>query len=186
MITSTCLNVVEHVNKLVELVSKPPVSSYIPIKPMFIQHVKIAIPPDTFQQHLLKTFFQLEVGEMEINEMLAWIIVQNLYIAGWIVTKKKQFSKINLGSKENLQHVKFSVDLELVVSHQLIELLKEFKDIFAWTYKDLKGIPPNVVQHWIELDTLIPPAHQARYWLNPNYATIVKHDINKLLTIGFI
>jgi hypothetical protein len=50
----------------------------------------------------------------------------------------------------------------------------------------LKGIPPNVVQHWIELDTLIPPAHQARYWLNPNYATIVKHDINKLLTIGFI
>jgi hypothetical protein len=71
LITSTCLNVVEHVNKLVELVSKPPVSSYIPIKPMFIQHVKIAIPPDTFQQHLLKTFFQLEVGEMEINEMLA-------------------------------------------------------------------------------------------------------------------
>jgi hypothetical protein len=91
-----------------------------------------------------------------------------------------------LGSKENLQHVKFSVDLELVVSYQLIELLKEFKDIFAWAYKDLKGIPPNIVQHWIELDTLIPHAHQARYRLNLNYATIVKHNIDKLLAIGFI
>jgi hypothetical protein len=36
------------------------------------------------------------------------------------------------------------------------------------------------------LDTTIPPAHQARYRLNPNYATIIKQVINKLLTIGFI
>jgi len=58
--------------------------------------------------------------------------------------------------------------------------------VFAWIYKDLKGIPPKLVQHKIELDTSIPLAHQVRYILNPNYATIVKHDIDKLLTIGFI
>jgi hypothetical protein len=27
---------------------------------------------------------------------------------------------------------------------ELEKLLKEFKDVFAWTYKDLKGIPPKV------------------------------------------
>jgi hypothetical protein len=37
--------------------------------------------------------------------------------------------------------------LEPIVTDQLIELLKEFKDVFAWTYKDLKGIPPKIVQH---------------------------------------
>jgi hypothetical protein len=68
-----------------------------------------------------------------------------------------------LGSKENLQQVKINVDLEPFVIHQLIELLKEFKDIFAWIYKDLKGIPPNVAQRRIELDTSIPPIHQAMY-----------------------
>jgi hypothetical protein len=36
------------------------------------------------------------------------------------------------------------------------------------------------------LDTLIPPAHQARYWLNCNYVAIVKQNIDKLLTVGFI
>jgi hypothetical protein len=36
------------------------------------------------------------------------------------------------------------------------------------------------------LDTIIPPTHQARYELNPNYVTIVKQDINKLLAYGFI
>jgi hypothetical protein len=52
-------------------------------------------------------------------------------------------------------------------------LLKEFKDAFAWTYKDLKGIPLELAQHRIELDVLIPPTHQARYRLNPYYVVDV-------------
>ncbi len=66
------------------------------------------------------------------------------------------------------------------------ELLWEYKDAFAWTYKDLKGIPLELVQHWIELDTTIPPAHHAKYRLNPNYATVIKQTIDKLLTTSFI
>jgi predicted transcriptional regulator len=46
--------------------------------------------------------------------------------------------------------------------------------VFAWTYKDLKGIPPKLVQHIIELDTSILLAHQARYILNPNYVVAIK------------
>ncbi len=38
-----------------------------------------------------------------------------------------------------------NASLESIVTQQLIELLKEFKDVFAWTYKDLKGIPPEIV-----------------------------------------
>jgi hypothetical protein len=33
---------------------------------------------------------------------------------------------------------------------------------------------------------IIPPANQAKYRLNPNYATIVKQDIDELLSIIFI
>jgi hypothetical protein len=43
-----------------------------------------------------------------------------------------------------------------------------------------------LVQHKIKLDTSIPPTHQTRYKLNLNYGVIVKQDIDKLLTIGFI
>ncbi len=64
--------------------------------------------------------------------------------------------------------------------------MKEFKDVFAWTYKDLKGIPLKLTQHIIELDTTIPLTHQTKYILNLNYVTTVKQDIDKLLTAGFI
>jgi len=50
----------------------------------------------------------------------------------------------------------------------------------------LKGIFPKLAQHRIELDTSIPPAHQARYRLNLNYAAMVKQDIDKLLVARFI
>jgi hypothetical protein len=53
-------------------------------------------------------------------------------------------------------------------------LLKEFKDVFAWTYKDLKGKPPKLAQPIIELNTSISPTHQARYKLNPNYVATIK------------
>jgi hypothetical protein len=52
--------------------------------------------------------------------------------------------------------------------------------------QNLKRIPPKLAQHKIKLDTTIPLAHQVRYKLNPNYVTIVKQDIDKLLVVGFI
>ncbi len=69
---------------------------------------------------------------------------------------------------------------------ELEQLLKEFKDVSTWTNKYLKGIPLELSQHIIELDTTITSTHQARYRLNPNYATIVKQNIDKLLAVGFI
>ncbi len=69
---------------------------------------------------------------------------------------------------------------------ELEQLLKGFTYIFTWTYKDLKGIPLELAQQKIELDTTIPSAHQTKYKLNPNYATTIKQNIDKLLAIGFI
>jgi hypothetical protein len=70
--------------------------------------------------------------------------------------------------------------------NSLKKLLLEYNDVFAWTYKDLKGIPLELAQHHVELDTSIPLAHQAKYRLNPNYVASIKQSINKLLTIRFI
>jgi len=50
----------------------------------------------------------------------------------------------------------------------------------------MKGMPLELTQDKIELDTSIPLAHQVRYRLNPNYATTIKQNIDKLLAIGFI
>jgi hypothetical protein len=44
----------------------------------------------------------------------------------------------------------------------------------------------KLAQHKIELNITIPPTHQAKYYMNPNYVVRIKHDIDKLLTTRFI
>ena len=68
----------------------------------------------------------------------------------------------------------------------MITLLKEYKDCFAWSYEDMKGVPPEVVQHTIPIRDDAKPVQQRPYDMNPKYETIVKEDIDKLLNAGFI
>jgi hypothetical protein len=96
---------------------------------------------------------------MIIDETPTQEWIQDLNIARWTNIEEEQLIKINLGTKENVQQVKMNCALELVVIDQLIELLKEFKDVFSWTYKDLKCVLPKIVEHRIKLDTIVLLAH---------------------------
>jgi hypothetical protein len=100
--------------------------------------------------------------------------------------KEVQIRPINLGIHEEPQLVKLSVDLDSCMANVAKQLLKEYNDVFAWMYKDLKGIPPHLTQHQIELDVNILVSHQAWYWMNLNYVVVVKHDLDKLLVVRFI
>jgi hypothetical protein len=50
----------------------------------------------------------------------------------------------NLGIDVQPQMVKINAKLETCKVLEVEQLLKEFKDVFAWTYKDLKGIPLKI------------------------------------------
>ena len=62
------------------------------------------------------------------------------------------FKEVNLvGLGETPKPIFVSVDLTKEEESDLIALLKEYKDCFAWSYKDMKGVPLEVVQHTIPI-----------------------------------
>jgi hypothetical protein len=73
-----------------------------------------------------------------------------------------------------------------IFSTQIKELLVNYCDVFAWSYKDLKGILREICEHKIELVVNVQPIKQRQYIMNLNYALKVKEDLDKLLSIGFI
>jgi hypothetical protein len=95
-------------------------------------------------------------------------------VAAWSLPKSEQLCQINVGSPDKPQYLKISAHLDKRHAAEAEQLLREFKDVFAWSYKDLKGIPPSLAEHRIELEKDVPAAHQARYRMNPNYASIIK------------
>ena len=95
--------------------------------------------------------------------------------------------EVNLAAPgETPKPVFVSVDLSKEEESDLITLLKEYKDCFAWSYEDMKGVPPEVVQHTIPIRDDAKPVQQRPYDMNPKYKTIVKEEIDKLLDAGFI
>jgi len=59
---------------------------------------------------------------------------------------------VNLGSSSQLREIRIGVTLDEHEHAQLKELLKEFVDVFAWSYDDMPGIDPEIAQH--EIPTL--------------------------------
>jgi hypothetical protein len=64
-----------------------------------------------------------------------------------------------VGSTEKPQYLKISAHLDRQHAAEAKQLLWEFKDVFAWSYKDLKGIPPSLAEHRIELEKDVLAAH---------------------------
>ena len=68
----------------------------------------------------------------------------------------------------------------------LISTLKEYKDVFSWSYKDLKGVDPNTCQHNIPMHEDAKPSKKLSYTYNQNFAKKSKDKIDKLLDTKFI
>jgi len=68
-------------------------------------------------------------------------------MAKWNLLKEIQIRPFNLGILDKLQMVKLNIHLDPFMANATEQLLKEYKDIFAWTYKDLRSIPPHLTKH---------------------------------------
>ena len=58
--------------------------------------------------------------------------------------------------------------------------------MFAWLYKDPKGVDLVVCQHTIPLHDNVKPSRQRPYSYNENYAMKIVKEINRLREAGFI
>ena len=70
---------------------------------------------------------------------------------------KESLESINLGSEEDPKEVKIGALLHPDVKRRLIEFLKEYVDIFAWSYQDMPGLDTYIVDHRFLLKPEYPP-----------------------------
>ena len=96
---------------------------------------------------------------------------------------QEPYPKAVIASRPDLQIVK---EMKLEETTMMIELLTAQKDVFAWSYEDMKGLKPKFYQDRIHLSKDANPLQQRWYRMNPNYVAKVKEEIDKLLGVDFI
>ena len=70
--------------------------------------------------------------------------------------------EINIGSAEDLKPICVNANLSPEEEIAYTELLKEYKDVFTWTYKEMPGLDPKVVVHYLSIRHGVRPTKQAQ------------------------
>ena len=85
-----------------------------------------------------------------------------------------------------IENVYIGTDCSQAEILEYTELFKELRDVFAWSYDEMPGIDPQIVEHEINTYPNAKPVRQRLRALNPRKAPAIKAEIEKLLKSGFI
>lgn len=99
---------------------------------------------------------------------------------------KAYIEDYNLGTEENLKMVKLSKSFPPDQKLKYVELMREFQDVFAWSYKDLKSYDTSIIQHTIPLKENQKPFKQKLKRINPALLPLIEKEIKRMYEAGII
>jgi hypothetical protein len=65
-------------------------------------------------------------------------------------------------------------------------LLGEFQNVFAWSYEDIRGFDPSLIQHAIPIKECIKPVRKKQRPINLALGPTIRNELEKLLKTGTI
>ena len=99
----------------------------------------------------------------------------------------EEIELINLADEgENKKPVKMGVNFPKDIKLELIALLKEFREIFSWSYQDMLGLDTKIVVHRILVKLECPPVRQALRRMKSEIILEIKEEVEKQLKASFL
>lgn len=93
---------------------------------------------------------------------------------------------INLGTKEKKQEVKIGTSISGGTRYNLITLLREYKDVFAWSYQDMSGLDEDIMVHKLLLKPECKPIQQKLRRMRPEMLLKINEEVKKQFDTGFL
>jgi len=88
------------------------------------------------------------------------------------------------GTVKRPTYVSTKIDKEFKA--QIVELLKKYKDCFAWDYHEMPGLSRDIVELKLPIKPDKKPVKQAPRRFAPKIQSKIKEEIKRLLKCGFI
>ena len=77
---------------------------------------------------------------------------------------------VNIGSEDDPKILKIGSSLSSDGKERLILFLKRHQEVFAWTYEDMPGLDPKLVEHRLVLKPDCKPIKQKLRKMDPRVA----------------
>ena len=103
------------------------------------------------------------------------------------ITYKEDLEVINLSHDPNVDKpVSISMSLFAMERTCLIDLLREYQDIFVWKYDEMPRIDPRLVAHSLNVEPSTKPIVQTMRTFHIEVEAQITQEVKKLLAAGFI
>ena len=122
------------------------------------------------------TFSQFKEGSRPINEAKA---------PEWLDAKVKT-KEVDISNDHRPKIAKIGDYWNEHQTTEIVNLLREFQDVFARDYKDLKGLVQEMGEMKIDIKPDVRPVKKRSYKLAHKYKEIVKKEIDNMLEAGII
>jgi len=103
-----------------------------------------------------------------------------------VAPRDNEVEECNIGTEADPKVIKISKSLTKESREKYIKLMKEFHDVFAWTYDDLKVYDLDVIQHTIPVQENSKPFKQKLRRMNPLLLPLIEKEVKKLFDAKII
>jgi hypothetical protein len=102
-------------------------------------------------------------------------------LKGKVSTDDEDITECNVGTEKDPKYVKLSSNLSKEQREEYTKLLKEFADVFSWTYEDLRTYDTSIIEHKIPLKENTKPFRQKLRQINPMLLPVMEKEVKKIL-----
>ena len=102
------------------------------------------------------------------------------------MVKLDEYMEFNIGSLGRLKIVKIGKGTSSEERKEIQDLIREYINVFAWSYDDLKAQKGDIIQHTIPLKEDAKPFQQKLRHTNPKLAPLIQKELQKLLSTNII
>ena len=86
---------------------------------------------------------------------------------------------VNLGDDESVRETRVSIHLTAIQKEKLVELLKQYVDVFSWSYDDIPGLSTDIVSHRLPINSEYCPVKRKTRKFKPDLSLRIKEEAVK-------
>ncbi|KAK1696927.1 hypothetical protein QYE76_013624 [Lolium multiflorum] len=105
---------------------------------------------------------------------------------GYGFTSADELEEVDIGPGDKPRPTFISKKLDPQLRSQMITLLKEYPDCFAWDYTEMPGLDRSIIEHRLPFKKGFRPFQQRARQMKAEILEEVKKEIEKMLAAGFI
>ncbi|RDX71482.1 hypothetical protein CR513_49163, partial [Mucuna pruriens] len=97
----------------------------------------------------------------------------------------EELETINLGDGEEARDIQVGKQMPPNSRQELVALLREYSDIFAWSFQDMPGLDIAIIEHNLPLIPNAVPIRQQLRRMKPKVALKIKEEVEKQWNAGY-